>query len=835
MLVLSVLTLYAETEKGAQITGKVIDASTKQGMEFANISLRKTGSKEFIKGTVSDQLGAFRLDGVSNGNYVVAVSVVGYATFEKELTIGTGQKTINLRKILLKEDTQLLNEVQVVGQRSQMKFEIDRKVFNVDQSLATAGGSASDVLGNIPSVQVDPEGEVSLRGNSSVTVWINGKESGLSADNRAQILEQLPAESIERVEVITNPSAKYNPEGTAGIINIVLKKNRKAGYYGSLQAGVDTRGGYNAAGNVNFSSGKFESFVNVGTRVRKSEGEGYTNRQNLDDNGNPVSYLNQLRNDEDTRKPVIARMGTTYHATDKDHFSFSGFGLLGRGDETDWLNYTSNIPGSFTSSLRTSAEKRKMNIGNFEIGYKRDFSEKSNLDLSASYNLVNITPESSFLQVSNYAGGTSTSSYQFQENVMKPRKWEFQADYVTEFGEQNKIEAGYKGEFLTSKSKVSTYSGTSEGNAAFNEGLYNNFTYDQNVNALYATYSKRINRFGIQLGLRGEHTRTNTNSLGYNQSETDHPAYKDDYFSFYPSAFLSYQLPSNNELQLNYTRRVSRPWGGQLNPFVNLTDSTNISYGNPLLLPQYSNSLELNYIKNWENHTLSASLYYRNTDNVIQRISYRDGDIMKSTFENIAKTQSAGTELILKNNLFRMIDLTSTLNFYYNKLDGFSYLPAGATTPVVGEADEDFSWSARIIANVMLPWGVSLQATGDYNSRELVAQGYRKANHAIDLGLRKSFLDRKLSLTINTRDLLNSRKRETITSGSGFSQESVFARSGRTVGFTLTYNFGNMKGSSKRPDRQEQQNNGDGGMVEEGFQLQQPRLMCLSYIDMFLL
>lgn len=818
MLVLSVLTVYAETEKGAQITGKVIDASTKQGMEFANISLRKTGSKEFIKGTVSDQLGAFRLDGVSNGNYVVAVSVVGYATFEKELTIGTGQKTINLRNILLKEDTQLLNEVQVVGQRSQMKFEIDRKVFNVDQSLATAGGSASDVLGNIPSVQVDPEGEVSLRGNSSVTVWINGKESGLSADNRAQILEQLPAESIERVEVITNPSAKYNPEGTAGIINIVLKKNRKAGYYGSLQAGVDTRGGYNAAGNVNFSSGKFESFVNVGTRVRKSEGEGYTNRQNLDDNGDPVSYLNQLRNDEDTRKPVIARMGTTYHATDKDHFSFSGFGLLGRGDETDWLNYTSNIPGSFTSSLRTSAEKRKMNIGNFEIGYKRDFSEKSNLDLSASYNLVNITPESSFLQVSNYAGGTSTSSYQFQENVMKPRKWEFQADYVTEFGEQNKIEAGYKGEFLTSKSKVSTYSGTSEGNAAFNEGLYNNFTYDQNVNALYATYSKRINRFGIQLGLRGEHTRTNTNSLGYNQSETDHPAYKDDYFSFYPSAFLSYQLPSNNELQLNYTRRVSRPWGGQLNPFVNLTDSTNISYGNPLLLPQYSNSLELNYIKNWENHTLSASLYYRNTDNVIQRISYRDGDIMKSTFENIAKTQSAGTELILKNNLFRMIDLTSTLNFYYNKLDGFSYLPAGATTPVVGEADEDFSWSARIIANIMLPWGVSLQATGDYNSRELVAQGYRKANHAIDLGLRKSFLDRKLSLTINTRDLLNSRKRETITSGSGFSQESVFARSGRTVGFTLTYNFGNMKGSSKRPDRQEQQNNGDGGMMEEGFQ-----------------
>ncbi|WP_321479940.1 TonB-dependent receptor domain-containing protein [uncultured Bacteroides sp.] len=813
--VLSVSAVFGESLKDGQIVGKVLDANNKQPLEFANVSLRKAnGNKDFIKGAVADQNGLFRLDALRNGSFILSVSVVGYAPFEKEIIINANRKNINLKNVLLKEDTHLLNEVQIVGQRSQMKFEIDRKVFNVDQSLATTGGSASDVLSNIPSVQVDPEGEVSLRGNSSVTVWINGKESGLSADNRAQILEQLPAESIERVEVITNPSAKYNPEGTAGIINIVLKKNRKAGYYGSLQAGVDTKGGYNAGANINYSSGKLETFFNLGRHFRKRDGEGYTNRINLNESGS--TYLNQVRNRENTGGPYMARTGLTYHLTEKDDIGLNAFGLIGRGDGKDWLNYESNIPGSYTKSLRLSRGNRDIHIGNIELNYKRTFSEKSNLDLSASYNIFAFNPKNNYNQSSTFADGSKSSSYQFQDNNMTRSQWEFQADYVNEFGDQNKIEAGYKGNFTKMKSPVETYAGTSEESAVFNEELYNKFTYDQDVQALYATYSKKINKFGIQLGLRGEYTRTTTNSLGYGQTNAEQPSYKDDYFSLYPSLFLSYQLPENNELQLNYSRRVSRPWGRQLNPFMNLTDSTNISFGNPYLVPEYSNSVELNYIKNWTNHTLSASLYYRSTDNVIQHISYRENDIMKRTYENVAKSQSAGTELILKNNLFRFLDLTTTLNFYYNKLDGFTYLPKGVSTPIVGNADENFSWSGRMIANIMLPYAVSLQATGNYNSRKIIAQGHMKSNHTIDLGLRKSFLDRKLSLTINTRDILNSRKRITVTSGSGFVQESMFKPSGRVVGFTLTYNFGNMK-ARKRPDSQSRQQESGDSSIEEGF------------------
>ncbi|WP_071146215.1 TonB-dependent receptor domain-containing protein [Bacteroides ihuae] len=818
LLALSVLTVSAESVKGGLIIGKVLDAGSKQPLEFANISLRKAnGNKEFIKGAVADQTGLFRLDALTNGNFIISITVVGYTPFEKEISIGSNQKNINLKNVLLKEDTHLLSEVQVVGQRSQMKFEIDRKVFNVDQNLATTGGSASDVLSNIPSVQVDPEGEVSLRGNASVTVWINGKESGLSAENRAQVLEQLPAESIERVEIITNPSAKYNPEGTAGIINIVLKKNRKAGYYGSVQAGVDTKGGYNAGANVNYSSGKFETFLNIGKRFRKRDGEGYTNRTNLNEDGSSSSYLNQLRSNEDAGGPYMARTGGTYHLTDKDHLGLNLFGLLGSGDETDRLIYEGNIPLSFTKSQRISKANRNIHVGNIELNYKRDFSEKSNLDVSASYNIFAFNPKSNYSQNSIFADGSESSSYQFQNNDMNRTQWEFQADYVNEFGNQNKIEAGYKGDFTKMKSPVETYGGISEASAVFNEDLYNRFTYDQDVQALYTTYSKKINKFGLQLGLRGEYTRTTTNSLGYGQTNAQQPSYKDNYFSLYPSMFLSYQLPDNNEVQLNYSRRVSRPWGRQLNPFMDLTDSTSISYGNPYLVPEYSNSLELNYIKNWESHTLSASLYYRSTDNVIQHISYRDGDIMKRTYDNVAKSQSAGTELILKDNLFRFLDLTTTLNFYYNKLDGFTYLPEGVTTSIVGNADENFSWSGRMIANVMLPYAVSLQATGNYDSRQIVAQGYTKPSHSIDLGLRKSFLDRKLSLTINTRDILNSRKRITVTSGSGFSQESMFARSGRVVGFTLTYNFGNMNAGKKGMKQDKQQQGAEDNSMEEGF------------------
>ena len=342
------LSAFAQT---GSVRGRIIDAKTKRPLEFVNVSIRATGTQTPLTGTVSDSTGVFRINRVKNGTYTLTASFIGYKSVEKEFTISPTARNVNVKNILLEEDSQVIDEIQVVGQRAQMRFEIDKKVFDVESNISQAGGSASELLENIPSVEVDNEGEISLRGNSSVTIWINGKASGLSADNQAQILEQipaesierielitnpsaqileqLPAESIERIEVITNPSAKFSPEGTSGIINIILKKNRKAGYYGSFQVGADILGGYNASGSINYSSGKIESYLNVGYRQRKSEGKDYTDRINLDDQGNPISYLNQKGWNDRDGGSLFTRAGLTLHLTQTDHIGIEGFGHFG--------------------------------------------------------------------------------------------------------------------------------------------------------------------------------------------------------------------------------------------------------------------------------------------------------------------------------------------------------------------------------------------------------------------------------------------------------------------------------------------------------------------------
>lgn len=804
LLLIVCISGFALPEAKGIIKGKVVDVKSKEALEFVNISVRRKGESALVKGTITDQNGTFLLDKLDDGQYTLVASYIGYKPYEKDFAIKGGSPSVSLKTIPLSEDSNLLEEVQVVGQKAQMRFEIDKKVFNVDQNIASAGGSASDVLTNIPSVEVDNEGEVSLRGSSSVTVWINGKASGLTADNRAQILEQMPAESIEKIEVITNPSAKYSPEGTAGIINIVLKADRKPGYYGSVQAGADLQGGYNASANINYSSGKIDAYASLGYRRRSFDGGGYTNRLNTTDH----SSLDQTTESERTGENLFTRLGLTYHLTKKDQFSVNGFGMFGKRDNHTAIHYISKGGLRPYTSDRFTDSDEDMNIINVDLGYRHEFNKDHYLDLTVSRNQWRMDNTSYYTQNYLYEDGSTPSSWQQQDKDIRSHYWEVQLDYFNKLTENSRVEAGYKGTFSHQDSPVTTY----EAPGVLDEQLYNQFLYNQDIHALYATYSGRIDKFGYQVGLRGEYSKVNTRSLAYGETKQGVAPYTNDYFSLFPSLFLSYQLPGQNELQVNYTRRISRPWGGQLNSFVNITDSTNISFGNPKLSPQYSNAFELNYIKNWENHMLSFSGYYRTTDDVIQQIRYLDGNIMKSTYENIARNQSAGVELVGKNKLFKFLDLTTTVNLFYYKLDGFTFYPAGASEPVVGEADKDFSWNARMIANVILPYSISFQLTGSYNARQVVAQGYRKANYSLDAGIRKSFWNKKLSVSINARDLLDSRARHIITSGTGFTQDAKNWRGGRRFALTVTYSFGNIGAKSSKNRKT---SNDGGGMMSD--------------------
>ncbi|MBC5641913.1 outer membrane beta-barrel family protein [Parabacteroides segnis] len=799
-------------ETDGKIKGIVMDGELGGPLEFVTVQVKAKGSDKIVQGSVTGSDGNYTIGGLKKGEYVVTFSYIGYEEVSKNISISSDNQILSLGELTLTEDANQLGEVEVVAKRPQMRFEIDRKVFDATQDIAAEGGSASDLLSNIPSVEVDNEGSVSLRGNSSVTIWINGKASGLTADNQADILDMMPAGDIKQVEVITNPSARYSPEGTAGIINIILKDDRKPGYYGSVKVGADTDGGYQASGNINYSSSKVDAYANLNYRNREFKGGGITSRLNTTDN----SFLDQTNDSERQHNNWFGRFGATWHITKSDDLAFNVTGMTGGGDNSENIHYNSidSQKNTIYTSDRMTNGDSDMKMYNLELNYVHKFSENSNIDLTVSNNQWRRDGMDIFRQSTVYTDPSQTANplYQTQENDIKDKTWEVQADYTNKISDMARIEAGYKGTFQRNASPVDTYTGTTAEDIRQDESLYNRFLYNQDVHALYMTYGGKWNKLSYQAGLRGEYWRVDTRSLDFDQEFNGKAseAFEKDYFKLFPSAFISYSLPKNNELQVNYTRRLRRPWGGQLNSFRNISDASNISFGNPELTPEYSHSFELNYIKSWESgHTLSLSGYYRSTDDVIQRIRFlnTEDNVMYTTSENVAKSQASGLEIVGKDKLFKILDLTTTVNLYYSKLDGFSYLPQGAETPVIGDTDESFAWNVRMIANFSLPWGVSLQGTGNYNSKQLMAQGHREPNYSVDLGLRKSFLSDKLTLSINARDLLDSRKFRTVTAGDGFWQDSENWRGGRRVGFTLTYNFGNMnkkkdksKSRSEEPD-----------------------------------
>lgn len=801
----------AQTAKGV-IQGILLDSKTKKPVEYASVALVPEGTTTPINGCNTEENGSFIITGVNPGKYTLQYSFVGYLTDTQKVTVATNGSKVNLGKIFLKPDSKLLKEVVISEQRSQMSFEIDKRVFTIDQSIASTGGSATDVLTDIPSVEVSNEGAVSLRGSESVTVWINGKASGLTSDNQGDILQQMPAESIEKIEVITNPSAKHSPEGTAGIINIVLKRNRKAGHYGSVQAGADSRGGYNAGGNINYSSGKLDAYASLNYRSHKREngGKTYTRYFNRD------SYQLQHSDGEREHSNLFARAGLTWHPTTKDDIYVNLSGMFGGGNNNTTIvsdNGSLSLMDVTSRRTRITDGKNEPRMYNYEAGYTHRFADNHFLDFSVNYNIWGMENKTSYDQTTeNLVAGTIADAYQYQRNKMDNRSTEVKLDYENKLSDKARIEAGYSGRFSDDDSPVFTY--TDRAHTQVDEQLFNRFVYKQDIHALYGTYSGRINKFGYQLGLRAEYWHTKTRSFDWAQENgAAAPAYiSNDFFSLFPSMFLSYSMKGGHELQVNYTRRLRRPWGGQLNSFSNITDSTNISFGNPDLTPEYSNAYELNYIKNWDAHTLSVSAYYRTTEDVIERISYNAGNIMYTTFENVASSNSAGLEIIGKNRLWKKLDLTTTLNLFYYKLDGFSYTINNQT--VTGEADENFSWNARMTASYMLPWGITMQATGRYNARRIVAQGHRKANYTVDLGMRKSF-NEHWSLSLSGRDILDSRGWHTVTGDGNFTRDAENWHGGRTVSATLTYSFGNMK--AKRPTKKpsENMNNYNGGYGEE--------------------
>lgn len=794
------------------ITGKAVNSATGEPIDFATVQLLDSKGKPLTIGTETDVDGNFTLKGVKDGKYTIRISSVGSVNQERTVTIAG--KSVNVGTLKLKDDTKVLQEVVVEGVRSQMRFELDKKVFQVDANIAAAGQSASELLESIPSVEVDQDGEVSLRGDSSVTIWINGKESGLTADNRAQILEQIPGETIESIEVITNPSAKYSPEGTTGIINIILKKDRRGGYFGSAEIGGNSRGGGNVGFNINYNTSKWETYASIGFRMRHNKNENSSDRTY--DNGN---FLKSDGTRKSHGNNLFVRAGATFHLTDKDSFYANAFGMFGRRWGNNTTDYVSNIPGQWIQNTTISREHNNMRGAHAELGYKHEWSKTHSIDMVVSYNhwggpMWRGNEETHIFDDPTIAPG---DKYQEQDSKMLSNSTEAKVDYTNQLTSWLKLESGFQGNYSHENSPVTTYTGVPNGTMTLDEGLFNRFIYNNNISALYLTLGGKVKDFSFSAGLRGEAWQVRTKSLAYGENSNDINWMKINKFALFPSVFLSYSLPYDNEVQINYTRRIRRPWGGQLNSFRDISDPANIRYGNPALQPQYTNSFELNYIKSWTMHMISVSAYLRQNSNVMSRISYLDNDVAYSTWDNVTEEVNSGVEIVAKNSLFKCLDLTTTVNLYNNHISAWSkefVSPEGGHYMVSGNKRDSFAWDARLMASVKLPWSMSIQATGRYASEMLTAQGTRQGGWSVDAGIRKGFGD--WSISLNCRDIFNSRKFKNTTYGDGYTIYNVHTHGGRRLQLTIKYAFGNMKAKNRNNNSmmEPSENSGYGGEME---------------------
>ncbi len=801
------------------IQGHVLDKKTSEAMSFVSVTLTPQGSDTHTIGMTTDVDGKFYMNNVPYGTYTLKLVYVGYKDLTREITLTEKKPSVSLSTLHMSEDQTLLKEVQVTGQRPTMKLEVDRKSFDVSGMITSAGLSASELLEQVPSVEVDNDGNVSLRGNTSVEVWINGRSSGLTSDNQAQVLQQIPAESIERIEVIDNPSAKFSAEGSSGIINIILKKDRKAGYYGSVQVGVDTRGGANTSFSINYNSTKFDAFANIGYRHRENKGINESEQDNLL-NGVAHSYERHYTNNSQRGNNLFSRAGLTWHMTEKDDLGLTGMLMAGKNKSNSstpyyYGDYTAMGEQLSRTQLRNTYSGGPMRFYFLEFNYRHNFTERHFLDFTASHNNWKADNENIYQDSTWYEDGVTDYAVRYQSRPLniKNRHTDIRLQYENPVTEDFKIEAGYNGSFSHENTPQESYEAQNWNgiNLVEDPKYFNHFVYDNDIHAMYLTLSYKLKNFSVMGGLRGEYWRINTESLTWEQehgvAEKDAP-FKKDYFQLFPSLFVTYQITETQQLQLNYARRLRRPWGGELNNFRNTSDASIVSFGNPMLTPEYSNSFALNYLKTWQQHSLLVSAYYRPTTDVIQRINYRnttDG-LMYSTSENVARSTSTGLELTAKNKLGKVVDLTSNINAYYYKINSFSYDIDGQT--VTGEGRDNFTWNARLMASVRLPYDISIQGSFRYNSKQTLAQGHRPATYGLDLGAKKNFFNRKLTLAINCRDVFDSRKWETFTESDTFSRHQTNKRRSRTVRFTLTWNFGNQN-SKKRPDGPQQDDEED--------------------------
>jgi len=751
-----------------QIKGQVIEETSKQPLAYATVALFDNATKQTITGVITSDDGSFKIE-TDATQFYIQISFMGFVS--KTITnFDVIRGKADLGTIVLKEDAEQLGEVLVQAEVSSSQFKLDKRVFNIGRDLSSTGASALEVLNNVPSVNVDIEGTISLRGSSGVQVLINGKPSILTDDGGA--LGSITADMIDRIEVITNPSAKYDAEGTSGIINIVIKKDERKGINGafSLNAGIPDN---NSIGiSLNRRSEKFNLFTQMGLGRRVYPRDSENINENLQNGTSIVSEGRDLR----VEKFYNITLGTDYYIDDNNVLTLSGNFAYEIEDQPSDINFKSLDANSDITSEwnRTEVTEATNPKWQYELVYKRDFEDHEDHDLLLSATGRSFSKDLTSLFQDTTISGTDRDNTQNTRTDYGSNNYTFKIDYTKPFSEIWTLETGaqYQIDDIGNDFEVQDLV---NGDFVTDLGLTNNFQFDQKVLGAYAIGGYEYEKWGLKAGLRLEQTDLETTLVTTNESNNQ------TYTNLFPSVHTSFKLSDAVSLQAGYSARINRPGMRELNPFFNIRNNFNIRKGNPKLMPEFTDSYELTSIFDIGKTSLNLGIYHRYTTDVIERISTFENNINTSIPENVGTNSTLGIEFNTKYSPATW--LTFNVDFNYNQFDRKGTFESAVF---------DFSgnqWSSKLMAKFDLPADIDLEAVGNHRSKVKTVQGVSSANTFLDIGIRKKILKDKGVINLSIRDVFKSRFSESFIS-QGNSDAYSWSRRGRFVAIGFSYGFG---------------------------------------------
>ena len=807
-----------------EIKGKVIDVETDGPLEYATVSLFNSQDSTLVTGVITDMKGEFSLK-TKPGKYYVVIQFMGYEP--KTININLKEK-VNLGNIVMRPDSALLEEVEVVAEKSTMTMTLDKRVFNVGKDVSSTAGNAIEVLDNIPSVNVDVEGNVSLRGDSGVQILVDGKVSGLAGVSTQDALRSLQADMIEKIEVVTNPSVRYDAEGTAGIINIVLKKDKRKGF----NASVDLRGGFpvqwgekfikedfpfqtGVGTSFNYRFKKFNVFANYNFNYRDDISDGYTMTEYFEDcmfdptlknHDDATQITEQLTYRNRNRKGHNLRGGFDYYFTDDDILTFSTMYRQSKGHNTPSVTYIDNFPfdGVQNFSRRTENWFNDRPMMEYTLSYDKYFGTKDNsLKASVRYftnsdtewsDIVDaefLTQEDMDLNIPSFSINQHTHAQENQQNLQAT------VDFVHHYG-FSVVELGgkYTNQLINNNLMVTE-------NDIILTDYTHDFDYNQQVAALYAIYGREFGRFSGQVGLRSELTIIDT-YLKDTEERNDQK-----YFDFFPTGHLNYSLTEVDQIQASYARRIRRPWYHQMAPFHSFNDDRNIRMGNPALKPIYTDSYEMSYLRFWDKGNINFTAYYRHSTDVIRHFTTVVGDVSYSRPENFGISDDYGLELVGSLDIFKWWNLNGSINFFKSNTvgdwNGRHYVT------------DSYNTFARLVAKFRFKKVCDFQITGRYMGPREEPLGYRDANYWCDFAASRDILNRNATISLNIRDVFGSRQHGGESWGDNFWQYSESTWS--TTSVTLNFNYRINQQQKRRMPQAPSSGGGDSYEGGEGMEM----------------